>query len=187
MRFHYKALLKLMKHSYRGGGIKVLRTEVDLRDCFFLSGAGWALLIPRETCPGEIVGQLVTWIADLPRIGDGYWLVKGYDPHPMEPDEKTLCVQDRTRCVYPLGLKQLPLRTETDILVQLGDRSIAALDIEAFDVLDGGVNLGAFAPGVHAARWTDEDTGALFWADNDIGNVCSAAREAAEACDVWKN
>lgn len=187
MRFHYKALLKLMKHSYRGGGIKVLRTEVYLRDCFFLSGAGWAMLIPKEKCPGEIVGQLAAWLADLPRIGDGYWLVKGYDPHPMEPAEKDLCVQDRTRGVYNLGLKPLPLRTETDILLQLGDKHIAALDVEAFDVLDGGVNLGAFDPGVHTAQWKDEDTEAIFWADNDIGNVCKAAREAAAACNVWEN
>ena len=42
MKFDYKALIRLMKKSYKGGGIKIIRTERELRDCFFLSGAGWA-------------------------------------------------------------------------------------------------------------------------------------------------
>lgn len=88
MTFSTKALLRLMKQSYKGGGLKVLRAEVSLRDCFLVSGAGWALLIPKEKCPGEITGQLVAWLADMPRIGDGSWLVKGYDPQPMEAAEK---------------------------------------------------------------------------------------------------
>lgn len=187
MRFHTKALLKLMKQSHKGGGIKVLRTEMYLRDCFFLSGAGWALLIPKEKCPGEITGQLVTWLADMPRIGDGFWIVKGFDPKPMDPDEKSLCVPDYTSRTYNLGMKPLPLRTETDFLVQLGDRAVAALDMGAEAVVDGSVNLGAFDPPAFVAQWQDEETDALFWADNDIVNVCEKARTAAAACNVWEN
>lgn len=185
MRFHTKALLKLMKQSYKGGGVKVLRTEIWLRDSFFLSGAGWALLIPKEKCPGELAGQLVAWLADMPRIGDGYWLVKGYDPQAMEQAEKDLCVPNYTRSGYSLGMKHLPVRTETDLLVQLGDKTVAALDLDAEAVIDGGLNLGAFDPAVRVAQWQDEDTDALFWAHNDINNVCEMARTAAAACNVW--
>ena len=65
MRFDTKALLKLMKQSWRGGGVKIQRTEHrGLWDSFFITGAGWALLIPKENCPGEIAGQIVTWLAD---------------------------------------------------------------------------------------------------------------------------
>ena len=39
MTFSTKALLRLMKQSYKGGGLKVLRAEVSLRDCFLVSGA----------------------------------------------------------------------------------------------------------------------------------------------------
>lgn len=35
MKFDYKALIRLMKKSYKGGGIKIIRTERGLRDCFF--------------------------------------------------------------------------------------------------------------------------------------------------------
>ena len=91
MKFDYKALIRLMKKSYKGGGIKIIRTERGLRDCFFLSGAGWALLIPKEKCPGEVTGQIVTWLADLPRIGYAAWVVKGFDPKPLEPAERDLC------------------------------------------------------------------------------------------------
>lgn len=53
MRFDTKALLKLMKQSWRGGGVKIQRTEYrGLWDSFFITGAGWALLIPKENCPG---------------------------------------------------------------------------------------------------------------------------------------
>lgn len=187
MRFHTKALLKLMKQSHKGGGIKVLRTEMYLRDCFFLSGAGWALLIPKEKCPGELTGQLVTWLADMPRIGDGYWLVKGFDPKAMEPAEKGLCVPEYTSRTYNLGMKPLPLRTETDFLVQTGDRAVAALDMDAEAVVDGSVNLGAFDPGTLVAQWQDEDTDALFWAHNNIDNVNDIAQDAAATCNVWNN
>ena len=96
MKFDYKALIRLMKKSYKGGGIKIIRTERELRDCFFLSGAGWALLIPKEKCPGEVTGQIVTWLADLPRIGYAAWVVKGFDPKPLEPAERDLAIADCT-------------------------------------------------------------------------------------------
>ena len=32
MKFDYKALIRLMKKSYKGGGIKIIRTERELRD-----------------------------------------------------------------------------------------------------------------------------------------------------------
>lgn len=93
MKFDYKALIRLMKKSYKGGGIKIIRTERMLRDCFFLSGAGWALLIPKEKCPGEVTGQIVTWLADLPRIGYAAWVVKGFDPKPWNPQSGTLLLR----------------------------------------------------------------------------------------------
>ena len=155
MKFDYKALIRLMKKSYKGGGIKIIRTERELRDCFFLSGAGWALLIPKEKCPGE------------------------------EPAERDLAIADCTALTYNLGMKPLPLRTETEFLVQLGNFETAAFDLDAFAVVDGGANLGAFDPGVILARWTDEDTEAWFWIWNDITNVPEIARTAATACRVW--
>ena len=78
MRFDIKAFLRLMKQSWQGGGVKILRTEHrGLWDSFFITGAGWALLIPKEHCPSEITGQLVTWLADMPKIGESKWVAKG--------------------------------------------------------------------------------------------------------------
>ena len=185
MRFNVKALLKLMKKSYKGGGIKILRIEVGLRDCFFLTGADWALLIPKEKCPGEITGQIVTWLADLPRIGYAAWVVKGFDPKPLEPEERDLTLSACTAPAYTLGLKPLPLRTETEFLVQLGNFETAAFDLDAFAVVASGANLGAFDSSVLLARWTDEDSEAQFWIWNDINNVPEIARTAASACRVW--
>ena len=50
MKFDYKALIRLMKKSYKGGGIKIIRTERELRDCFFLSGA--PARSPARSSPG---------------------------------------------------------------------------------------------------------------------------------------
>lgn len=55
---------------------------------------------------------------------------------------------------------------------------LPAFDLDAFAVVDGGANLGAFDPGVILARWTDEDTEAWFWIWNDITNVPEIARTA---------
>ena len=144
MKFDYKALIRLMKKSYKGGGIKIIRTERELRDCFFLSGAGWALLIPKEKCPGEVTGQIVTWLADLPRIGYAAWVVKGFGPKPLEPAERDLAIADCTALTYNLGMKPLPLRTETEFLVQLGNFETAAFDLDAFAVVDGGAQFEPF-------------------------------------------
>lgn len=112
-------------------------------------------------------------------------MVKGFDPKPLEPTERDLAIADCTALTYNLGMKPLPLRTETEFLVQLGNFETAAFDLDAFAVVDGGANLGAFDPGVILARWTDEDTEAWFWIWNDITSVPEIARTAATACRVW--
>ena len=145
MRFDTKALLKLMKQSWRGGGVKIQRTEHrGLWDSFFITGAGWALLIPKENCPGEIAGQIVTWLADMPKIGESKWVVKG--------------------C--------LPLCTATDALIQYGaDDRAAAFPLDAFAVVQAGANLGFLDTEAGIACWKDEDTHGLFWLCDNAGNV----------------
>lgn len=105
MRFDTKALLKLMKQSWRGGGVKIQRTEYrGLWDSFFITGAGWALLIPKENCPGEIAGQIVTWLADMPKIGESKWVVKGCDPQDIPEDDRTIDISRYTTGNYETGI-----------------------------------------------------------------------------------
>lgn len=105
MRFDTKALLKLMKQSWRGGGVKIQRTEHrGLWDSFFITGAGWALLIPKENCPGEIAGQIVTWLADMPKIGESKWVVKGCDPQDIPEDDRTIDISRYTTGNYEAGI-----------------------------------------------------------------------------------
>ena len=152
MRFDTKALLKLMEQSWRGGGVKIQRTEHrGLWDSFFITGAGWALLIPKENCPGEIAGQIVTWLADMPKIGESKWVVKGN---------------------YETGMACLPLCTATDALIQYGaDDRAAAFPLDAFAVVQAGANLGFLDTEAGIACWKDEDTHGLFWLCDNAGNV----------------
>ena len=145
MRFDTKALLKLMKQSWRGGGVKIQRTEHRrLWDSFFITGAGWALLIPKENCPGEIAGQIVTWLADMPKIGESKWVVKGCDPQDIPEDDRTIDISRYTTGNYETGMACLPLCTATDALIQYGaDDRAAAFPLDAFAVVQAGVALNA--------------------------------------------
>lgn len=116
MRFDTKALLKLMKQSWRGGGVKIQRTEHrGLWDSFFITGAGWALLIPKENCPGEIAGQIVTWLADMPKIGESKWVVKGCDPQDIPEDDRAAAFPLDAFAVVQAGANLGFLDTEAGI------------------------------------------------------------------------
>ena len=113
-------------------------------------------------------------------------MVKGCDPQDIPEDDRTIDISRYTTGNYETGMACLPLCTATDALIQYGaDDRAAAFPLDAFAVVDGGANLGAFDPGVILARWTDEDTEAWFWIWNDITNVPEIARTAATACRVW--
>ena len=153
MRFDTKALLKLMKQSWRGGGVKIQRTEHrGLWDSFFITGAGWALLIPKENCPGEIAGQIVTWLADMPKIGESKWVVKGCDPQDIPEDDRTIDISRYTTGNYETGMA-------------------AAFPLDAFAVVQAGANLGFLDTEAGIACWKDEDTHGLFWLCDNAGNV----------------
>ena len=160
MRFDTKALLKLMKQSWRGGGVKIQRTEYrGLWDSFFITGAGWALLIPKENCPGEIAGQIVTWLADMPKIGESKWVVKGCDPQDIPEDDRTIDISRHTTGNSETGMACLPLCTATDALIQYGaDDRAAAFPLDAFAVVQAGANLGFLDTEAGIACWKDEDT-----------------------------
>lgn len=182
MRFDTKAILKLMKQSWKGGGVKIRRFERGLRDMIFLTGAGWALLIPKESCPGELAAQMVIWLADMPRIGDSKWVVKGSDPQDIPTEESDADLRRFTSGSYDTGLGCLPLRTETDALFQYGEyrAEAAAFPLEAAAVIASGANLGFIDPTIHIARWKDEVTEALFWVCDNVGNVPQDVLDAAK-------
>ena len=180
MRFDTKAIVKLMKQSWKGGGVKIRRFERGLRDLLFLTGAGWALLIPKENCPGELAAQMVIWLADMPRIGSSKWVVKGCDPQDIPTEESDADIR-RFECgSYGTGLGCLPLRTETDALFQYGKQRAAAFPMEAANVIASGANLGFLDPAAHIARWKDEATEASFWVCDNAGNVPQDVLNAAE-------
>ena len=141
-------------------------------DSFFITGAGWALLIPKENCPGEIAGQIVTWLADMPKIGESKWVVKGCDPQDIPEDDRTIDISRYTTGNYETGMACLPLCTATDALIQYGaDDRAAAFPLDAFAVVQAGANLGFLDTEAGIACWKDEDTHGLFWLCDNAGNV----------------
>lgn len=138
----------------------------------FITGAGWALLIPKENCPGEIAGQIVTWLADMPKIGESKWVVKGCDPQDIPEDDRTIDISRYTTGNYETGMACLPLCTTTDALIQYGaDDRAAAFPLDAFAVVQAGANLGFLDTEAGIACWKDEDTHGLFWLCDNAGNV----------------
>ncbi len=114
--------------SWQGGGVKILRTEHrGLWDSFFITGAGWALLIPKEHCPSEITGQLVTWLADMPKIGESKWVAKGCGPQDIPEGDKAIDLSRYTAGTYDDRQGHaLPICTATNALVQYSGSNLAA-------------------------------------------------------------
>lgn len=180
MRFDIKAFLRLMKQSWQGG-VKILRTEHrGLWDSFFITGAGWALLIPKEHCPSEITGQLVTWLADMPKIGESKWVAKGCGPQDIPEGDKAIDLSRYTAGTYETGMVCLPICTTTNALVQYSDRNLAAaFPLDAFAVVQPGANFGFLDAETGIARWQDEDTQGLFWLCDNADNIPQDVRDAA--------
>ncbi len=181
MRFDIKALLRLMKQSWRGGGVKIQRTEYrGLWDSFFITGAGWALLIPKEHCPSELTGQIVTWLADMPKIGEFKWVAKGCGPQDIPEGDKAIDLSRYTAGTYETGMVCLPICTTTNALVQYsGSNLVAAFPLDAFAVVQAGANFGFLDAETGIAHWQDEDTQGLFWLCDNADNIPQDVRDAA--------
>lgn len=185
MTLDTKALLRLMKASYKGGGIEIFRREHHLRDCFFLAGADWALLIPKENCPGEITGQIVTWLADMPRIQGAFWAVKDCMPQPVPAEEQMSILSSYLGGTYEQGMKPLPFFTKSFALLQKADGTCAAFSTDGFDVVHLGENLGFLDPQRFLARWQDEKSEALFWLHDRADALTPEIIDAVHTYPAW--
>lgn len=67
MNLNEKALVKLMKNSYKAGGVKLLRTK---QDSIVLSGGYWLLVIDFQHLPSTVLGLLAEWLRRLPEPGE---------------------------------------------------------------------------------------------------------------------
>lgn len=182
MRFDTKAIARLLKSSYKGGGVKIARTEYKLQDTFFLAGGGWQLMVPKASCPGEVIGLICGWLGDMPLIGQTVWVYKGcgldncglQDPF-WEP---------YLAGSYCTGAKPLPLYTSSLRLFKGMDGRVAAFEQTACAVVGAGLNLGGLDE--DAAQWLDEETDAAFWADNQAGSLTAEVYAAAKNYKAWE-
>lgn len=74
MTINDKALVKLMKSGYKGGGVKIYRYRDDV---LFLNGGYWTYVTPWQTAPGNVLGLIVEWLHTLPAANEGVLAIRG--------------------------------------------------------------------------------------------------------------
>ncbi len=67
-----KALMRVMKESYKTRGYHVAVVEGEGHDKMILTGGSWMVLINADTAPRKILGYIAETVGTLPRPGQAY-------------------------------------------------------------------------------------------------------------------
>ena len=162
-----KALLKLMKSAYKGGGLRVARQDRPglSTDCLALRAGHWAVLLPMDAAPGKVLGLLAEWMRELPLIGQSWLLLSGEEPERQaEPDNVLAALQNAARAgLYCQGMKPAGLTLRECDVFQLGDGEILLFAPDLLDLVRSQANMGLYCAAVAEAYWQDEETGTEVW------------------------
>lgn len=161
-----KALLKLMRSAYKGGGLRVARPASG-GDCLILRGGNWAVSLPAAAVPGRVLGRLAEWLHGLPRIGQSWMLLSGEEPEQLPGPDHTLdALQEAARSGrYSEGMKPAELIIRGYEVFQLGDGSgeILLFRTDLIDLVRKRANMGAYYGDDESAYWQDDESGAEVW------------------------
>lgn len=159
-----KALLKLMKSAYKGGGLRVARQAMTT-DRLTLRAGAWAVSLPMDVVPGKVLGLLAEWMRELPLIGQSWLLISGEEPERQTvPDDTLAALQEATRAgLYSEGMKPAGLIIREYEVFQLGDGEILLFRPDLIDLVRSRGNMGLYNGEDESAWWQDEETGAEAW------------------------
>lgn len=159
-----KALLKLMKSAYKGGGLRVARQAMTT-DRLILRTGNWAVSLPMDAVPGKVLGLLAEWMRELPLIGQSWLLISGEEPERQTAPDDTLDVlQEAARAgLYAEGMKPAGLIIREYEVFQLGDGEILLFRPDLVDLVRSRANMGLYYGDDESAYWQDEETGAEAW------------------------
>ena len=160
-----KTLVKLMKAAYKGGGVKVYRSQHDV---LCLCGAGWACALLWKYVPGPVLGLIASWCHGLPDKGQGWWCMDAYGeepaPVPEIPDPlRTL----QNSAASDEGLLTMDLVCKGCQAVQGNDLAILWFDAAGIEMLGKltrfGGDLTHGPDSMPWGRWHDPETGTVIF------------------------
>lgn len=184
-----KALCRLMRRTFKGGGVKVCQTAEKL---FCLDGGYWAAQMPRETVPGTVLAVVAEWLRRLPEPGEGWHCLRDVPPEEFErtaafaPD--VLYSSDQVRAGL---LKLAPLTWRTARMAVTEDNVVVWFEAGVTDVLGdlaskGGGELLVLLDGSTWGHWTDAETRAQIALMADDRGVPPRLTVHLSACGFWR-
>ncbi|WP_418972335.1 hypothetical protein [Allofournierella sp.] len=161
-----KALVRLMKEAYKGGGVKVCRVDWSYLDLLVISTGFWAVSMPMEQAPGKVLGLLGEWLRRLPLIGEAYLLRNKADPERLDPAQKsaTELLSRREGCQFAVDLKPTPFYVGNKRALQRrDDRQMLFFTAGLLELVDGFLHTGATDTDGDLAQWQQVDTDITVW------------------------
>ena len=162
-----KALAKLMKAAYKGGGVKVFRSPEDV---LYLAGPGWACAMLWAYAPGPVLGQIAAWLHGLPEKGECWWCLDDAkdDPQPIDSMPEPLPALSAAPPEEGGQLLLLALTRNRFLAAQRDDHKVVWFEQQAVDLLGrlatlGGGALLAGPDGMPWGRWYDPETGTVVF------------------------
>lgn len=161
-----KILVKMMKAAYKGGGVKVWRSQ---KDVLCLCGPGWACAMLWKYVPGPVLGLIAGWCHGLPDKGAGWWCLDAYgdEPEPVDEMPAPLATLQRHPVQMDSGLFALDLTCMGYRAVQCQGMKILWFEVDGIAMLGHLASFGgdpAVGPdGTPWGRWHDLETGTVVF------------------------
>lgn len=183
-----KALVRLMKEAYKGGGVKVWRTEWRYIDLLVISTGFWAMAMPMEQAPGKVLGLLGEWLRRLPLIGEAYLLRSKLEPEPLAPTVEVMMelLDGTDEGRFAVDLKPTPFYVGDKRALQRRDnRQMLFFTAELLELADGFLHTGAALEDGGLAQWrqADADVKVWIWPRKDVAPERAAI---LAQYDCWK-
>lgn len=182
-----KALLRLMKTAFKGGGVKAWRTVLDHSDTLLISAGFWTVAMPMEQVPGKVLGLLCEWLRRMPLIGEAYLLRGKMEPERLDTayDVMQELIADMSDTAFSVPLKPTPFYVGDKRALQRRDtRQMMFFSAGSLDLADNFLFTGAARPDGTLAQWRQPDTDVVVWLQAR-GDVAPERAAVLEQYDCW--
>lgn len=161
-----KALVRLMKEAYKGGGVKVWRAEWDYQDLLLISTGYWAMAMPMDQTPGKVLGLLGEWLRRMPLIGEAYLLRHKAEPERLEVQHDTMprLLGQKDELAFSVDLKPTSFFVGSAQALQRRDnRQMIFFTSELLELAEGMLHTGAAREDGLLAMWYHPDRDITVW------------------------
>lgn len=168
-----KALVRLMKDAYGGGGLKVWRLDYDYKygcaasdatDSLLITSGFWTALAPMERVPSKALATIVEWNRRLLYCGEALQLMKKTEPLVLEENARGESILETVPDRHRLNdCKLTKFIIEYKRVFQLQDLSFVTVSEELLELLADRRNMAQVSSDRNSLYWKDPDTDECVW------------------------